>query len=50
MLKVLKSSSRTITLASGYFCFAIFGSKTVVVEVADNSIFTVVTVDQLMSN
>ena len=48
---VLKLSSRTITLASGYFCFAFFGSNTVVGEVVDNSMVTVVAVaaDLLMT-
>ena len=38
--KVLKLSSKTITRASGYFAFFVFGSKTVVGDVVEKSIVT----------
>ena len=47
--KVLKLSSKTITRASEYFAFFVFGSKTVVGDVVERSIVTtfVFALDQL---
>ena len=43
--KVLKLSSKTITRASGYFAFFVFGSKTVVGDVVEKSIVNALVFD-----